>query len=75
METGKMKVEIGEKFANCLTGRVYRVGLINKEWVVLESEDGSSQVLTGRVSLSAFYSRSEDETRKRNFKRREETYP
>jgi len=38
---GKMKVEIGEKFTNCLTGRVYRVGMINKEWVVLESEDGS----------------------------------
>ena len=49
-----MKVEIGERFANCLTGRVYRVGLINKEWVVLESEDGSSQVLTGRASLVPF---------------------
>jgi len=72
---GKMKVEIGEKFTNCLTGRVYRVGLINKEWVVLESEDGSSQVLTGRVGLTDFYSRSGDETPKRNFKRKEETYP
>jgi hypothetical protein len=75
METGKMTVEIGEKFANCLTGRVYRVGLINKEWVVLESEDGSNQVLTGRVSLGAFYSRTGDETHKRIFKRKEETYP
>ena len=75
METGKMKVQIGEKFANCLTGRVYRVGIINKEWLVLESEDGSSQVLTGRAGLSAFYSRSGDETRKRNFKRKEEIYP
>ena len=72
---GKMKVEIGEKFTNCLTGRVYRVGMINKEWVVLESEDGSGQVLTGRVGLTNFYSRSGDETRKRNFKRKEETYP
>jgi len=72
---GKMKVEIGEKFTNCLTGRVYRVGMISKEWVVLESEDGSSQVLTGRVGLTDFYSRSGDETRKRNFKRKEETYP
>ena len=26
-----MKVEIGEKFANCLTGRVYKVGMIKKE--------------------------------------------
>ena len=75
METGKMKVQVGEKFANCLTGRVYRVGMINKEWVVLESEDGSSQVLTGRVGLSAFYSRSGDEIRRRNFKRKEEIYP
>jgi hypothetical protein len=75
METGRMKVEMGERFANCLTGRVYRVGLINKEWVVLESEDGSSQVLTGRVSLSAFYSRPGDETPKRSSKRKEETYP
>ena len=75
METGKMTVEIGERFANCLTGRVYRVGLINKEWVVLESEDGSSQVLTGRVSLSAFYSRPGDEIHKRSSKRKEETYP
>ena len=72
---GKMKVEIGERFANCLTGRVYRVGLINKEWVVLESEDGSSQVLTGRASLSAFYSRPGNEAGKRSFKRKEETYP
>ena len=55
METGKLKVEIGEKFANCMTGRVYRVGLINKEWVVLESEDGLSQVLTGRVTLGSLY--------------------
>jgi hypothetical protein len=55
METGKLKVEIGEKFANCMTGRVYRVGLINKEWVVLESEDGSSQVLTGRGTLGSLY--------------------
>jgi hypothetical protein len=75
METERVKVEIGEKFANCLTGRVYRVGLINKEWVVLESEDGSSQVLTGRVALSAFYSRSGDGIRKRNFKRKKEIYP
>jgi hypothetical protein len=49
--------------------------MINKEWVVLESEDGSSQVLTGRVDLTDFYSRSGDETPKRNFKRKEETYP
>jgi hypothetical protein len=75
METERVKVEMGERFAKCLTGRVYRVGLINKEWVVLESEDGSSQVLTGRVALSAFYSRSGDGIRKRNFKRKKEIYP
>ena len=75
METGKLKVGIGERLANCLTGQVYRVGLINKEWVVLESEDGSSQVLTGRVSLSAFYTRPGDETHKWSSKRKEETYP
>jgi hypothetical protein len=75
METERVKVQVGEKFANCLTGRVYRVGLINKEWVVLESEDGSSQVLTGRVSLSAFYSRPGENTPKRSSKRKEETYP
>jgi hypothetical protein len=75
METGKLKVEIGERLANCLTGRVYRVGLINKEWVVLESEDGSNQVLTGRVSLSSFYSKPGNEVGKRSFKRKEETYP
>ena len=55
METGKLKVGIGERLANCLTGQVYRVGLINKEWVVLESEDGLSQVLTERVSLGSLY--------------------
>ena len=65
METEKMKVEIGERFSKYLTGRVYRVGLINKEWIVLESEDGSSQVLTGRGSLGTFYSKPWDETRKR----------
>jgi len=75
METQRAKVEIGERFANCLTGRVYRVGLIEKEWVVLESEDGTSQVLTGRVSLSALYSRPGNESRKRSSTRKEETYP
>jgi hypothetical protein len=24
----------------CLTGRIYKVGMIKKEWVALESEDG-----------------------------------
>ena len=71
METEKIRVEIGEQFTNYLTGRVYRVGMINKEWVVLESEDGSSQVLTGRASLSAFYSRPGNEAGKR----KEEPYP
>ena len=75
METGKMKVEIGERFANCLTGRVYRVGMTNKEWVILESEDGSSQVLTGRVSLASPYSRPGDETLKSSPKRKGKTYP
>jgi len=75
METERVRVEIGERFAHCLTGRVYRVGMINKEWVVLESEDGSSQVLTGRDSLNAFYSRPGNEAGKRSFKRKEETYP
>jgi hypothetical protein len=70
---GKMKLEIGGKFTNCLTGRVYRVGMINKEWVVLESEDRSSQVLTGRVGLTDFYSRSGDKTRKSDSKTKEET--
>ena len=55
MEAGKLKVGIGERLANCLTGQVYRVGLINKEWVVLESEDGLSQVLTERISLGSLY--------------------
>ena len=75
METERVKVEIGEKFANCLTGRVYRVGMTNKEWVILESEDGSSQVLTGRVSLASPYSRPGDETLKSSPKRKGKTYP
>ena len=49
-----MKLEIGAMFTNYLTGRVNRVGMIKKEWVALESEDGLNQVLTGRVSLGTF---------------------
>ena len=54
-----MKLSEGDKLRNILTGRSYAVKKINKEWVLLRAEDGSSQVLTGKMHLDFIYTSEE----------------
>ena len=50
-----MTLNEGNKVKNLLTGKVYKVKKINKDWVLLQAEDGLSQVLTGKMSLKFMY--------------------
>lgn len=55
---------IGGKYQSTLTGKIYRIKSIKDQMVVLESEDGLSQVLTNRENMHLFYStvpRAEDD--------------
>jgi hypothetical protein len=45
----------GNRIKNILTGKVYQVKKINKDWVLLQAEDRSSQVLTGKMGLKFIY--------------------
>jgi hypothetical protein len=54
-----MKLKEGDKVRNVLTGKYYAVKNINKEWVLLRAEDGSSQVLTGKMYLDFIYTSEE----------------
>ncbi|HSR11846.1 MAG TPA: hypothetical protein VLS90_10415 [Thermodesulfobacteriota bacterium] len=51
-----MSLKEGKKIKNILTGRSYEVKRINREWVLLQAEDGLSQVLTGKMGLKFMYS-------------------
>lgn len=46
---------IGEKCQSLLTGKTYWVKMIKDQMVVLDSIDGSSQVLTNRENFHLFY--------------------
>ncbi len=50
-----MTLKEGNKLRNALTGKAYEVKKINKDWVLLQAEDGSSQVLTGKMGLKFMY--------------------
>ena len=50
-----MTLNEGNRVKNILNGKVYKVKKINKDWVLLQAEDGSSQVLTGKISLKFMY--------------------
>ncbi len=50
-----MMIKAGEKVQNNLTGKVYEVKMIQHEWVVLEGEDGLSQVLTETKNIKSLY--------------------
>ena len=50
-----MRIKKGEKVQNNLTGKVYEVKVIQHEWIMLEGEDGSSQVLTEAKSIGSLY--------------------
>ena len=50
-----MTLNEGSRAKNILTGKVYKVKKIYKDWVLLQAEDGSSQVLTGKMGLKFIY--------------------
>jgi len=50
-----MTVTEGDRFKSLLTEKNYNVKLVRDYSVVLESEDGSSQVLTDEENLYLFY--------------------
>ncbi len=52
-----MKLKEGDRIKNILTGKAYEVRRINKGWVLLQAEDGASQVLTGKMGLKFRYMR------------------
>ena len=52
-----MLVTAGDRFKSHLTEKNYNVKLIRDYSVILESEDGSSQVLTNEGNLDLFYER------------------
>ena len=51
----QLDARIGERVTNCLNGKLYTVKVFNKEWVLLEAEDGSGRILTGRNGLRLLY--------------------
>lgn len=48
-------VEQGEMLKSTLTGKVYQVKVLTDQMVVLQSLDGLTQVMTGKLSLNYFY--------------------
>jgi len=48
-------VERGEMLKSTLTGKVYQVKVLTDQMVVLQSLDGLTQVMTGKLSLNYFY--------------------
>ncbi len=54
-----MNTMTGDKLRNNLTGTMYRVKVVKGKLVVLETEDGSSQLLTGKDCLKLFYEKIE----------------
>jgi hypothetical protein len=48
-------LKVGEKWRSDITGRMYKLKTIANQMVVLQSEDGLSQILTSRENLNLFY--------------------
>ncbi len=55
-----MTTMTGDRLRNNLTGTMYRVKVVKGKLVVLETEDGSSQLLTGKDCLKLFYEKIEN---------------
>ncbi len=55
-----MTTTTGDRLRNNLTGTMYKVKIIKGKLVVLETEDGSSQLLTGKDCLKLFYEKIEN---------------
>ena len=62
-----MTTMTGDRLRNNLTGTTYRVKVIKGRLVVLETEDGSSQLLTGKDCLKLFYEKIENAKMQRQF--------
>ncbi len=58
----------GEVFKSILTGKRYLVRMRKGLYVVLESEDKTSQILTEKGNLNLFYEKVENEARPQDFK-------
>ena len=54
-----MKTKDGDIVKSFLNGNYYKVKRIVNSLVVLESEDGQSQILTGIENLNLFYKKKE----------------
>jgi hypothetical protein len=54
-----METKVGDRVRSILNGIEYQVKKIVKRMVVLESQDGKSQVLTELDNLSLFYKKEE----------------
>ncbi|NWF94077.1 MAG: hypothetical protein HXY46_14345 [Syntrophaceae bacterium] len=52
---------IGDKYKNILTDKVYKVKNLKGIFVLLETEDGKTQVLTEQGNLNLFYEKVEEE--------------
>ena len=50
-----MTLNEGSRAKDILTGKVYRVKKIYKDWVLLQAEDGSRQILIGKMGLKFVY--------------------
>jgi hypothetical protein len=55
-----MKTKHGDTVKSLLNGNYYKVKRIVNSMVVLESEDGQSQILTEVETLNLFYKKNED---------------
>lgn len=58
-----MRIKERDRIRSNLTGKVYKVKRIKDRMVVLESEDGSNQVLTEKENLKLFYEKVENENK------------
>ena len=54
-----METKVGDRVRSILNGIEYQVKKIVKRMVVLESQDGKSQVLTELDNLTLFYRKEE----------------
>jgi hypothetical protein len=56
-----MMIKEGDKFKSLFTDKIYGVKAIKDRMVVLESENGSSQIFTEKTNLNLFYQRKGEE--------------
>jgi hypothetical protein len=54
-----MSLKEGDRISNRLLGKDYRLKWMGDKIVVLESEDGSNQILTTKDGLKLFYEKVE----------------